>query len=345
MDTRNLSISPVQEIMGLALLFLLVALIGIFIRGEGEWKIAEYTVYLVILRRSTALFGVFTSLHSSLASIAGPVDELVEIFSDNEKFQVPSGDEKFTGLKNGIRVENLNFSYREGPMVLRDCSLFVPKGKMTALVGSSGAGKSTLLHLLMRYYDCPPNAIFVDDTDIRSFETRSWRSKIAHVSQQPYLFDGSLYENIVYGLHDGSVSDAALQEVMKKAHLLELAEGLAEGLDTVIGENGVQLSGGERQRVSIARAFLKEPEILFLDEATSALDSQTERAIQEALGELLQNRSSIVIAHRLSTIESADQVLVMEKGTVVEQGSFQELIELKGVFFKFWDQQRFTSIA
>jgi subfamily B ATP-binding cassette protein MsbA len=211
---------------------------------------------------------------------------------------------------------------------------------VTALVGTTGSGKSTLMNILMRFYECPTGTIFVDGADIREYSLSSWRSRIALVSQDAQLFNGSLKDNLLYGI-TRDVSDEELEQVLQKASLKDFCDGLSAGLETVIGDRGVRLSGGEKQRVSIARAMLKDAEILFLDEATSALDSTTERSIQKALVELLVDKTALVIAHRLSTVQDANRVLVLEKGEIIEQGSVQELIAKEGVFARYWKEQKF----
>ncbi|MDP7069552.1 MAG: ATP-binding cassette domain-containing protein, partial [Candidatus Peribacteraceae bacterium] len=252
---------------------------------------------------------------------------------------VEGGDKEFSGLSDELRFKNLTFSYSDDRTILSDVSFVMPKGKMTAIVGPTGAGKSTLISLLMRYYECPEASIFLDKEDIREFTLDSYLKRTALVSQETLLLHESLRNNIAYGLND--VSEDDLQNAIKSARLDDFIASLPKGLDTLIGDRGVKLSGGEKQRVSIARALLKGADILILDEATSSLDSKTEHLIQEAIDEAVQGRTSIVIAHRLSTIKHADKIVVIEEGQCKEEGTLDDLLAKKGVFFGLWEQQRF----
>jgi ABC-type multidrug transport system fused ATPase/permease subunit len=231
------------------------------------------------------------------------------------------------------------FGYKEGRDVLRGLSFTVEKGTVTALVGPTGAGKTTIISLLLRYYDCPPETVFLDDTDIRDFTSASLRSHMAFVSQETLLFHDTLRANITYGL--GSVPEDRLEDVVTRARLRDFVRSLPQGLDTLIGDRGVKLSGGEKQRVSIARALLKGADILILDEATSSLDSKTEKLIQEAIEEAIRGKTAIVIAHRLSTIRNADKIVVIEDGRCVEEGRLEELLAKKGRFAEYWEEQKF----
>ncbi|WP_194095131.1 ABC transporter ATP-binding protein [Marivivens aquimaris] len=232
--------------------------------------------------------------------------------------------------KGAITFEGINFDYDADSIVLRDISLDIAAGETVAFVGPSGAGKTTLLSLLPRFYDVTSGRITVDGQDIRDVTLASLRSQIGIVSQDVYLFGGTLRDNIRYGKL--GATEQEILDAAAHAQLLPLIESLPEGLDTIVGERGVRLSGGQKQRVSIARAFLRNPPILILDEATSALDPQTERAIQASLTELSKDRTTLVIAHRLSTIRSADKVVVLEEGRVIEQGGHDELKERGGAF-------------
>jgi ABC-type multidrug transport system fused ATPase/permease subunit len=211
---------------------------------------------------------------------------------------------------------------------------------MTAIVGQTGSGKTTLINLLMRFYDIPKNSIKIDDDDIKDLTIKSLRRYIAIVSQETQLFNESLRTNLVYGL-DNEISDEEAISALKKARLYDYVSKLPEGIDTFIGDKGVKLSGGEKQRLAIARALLKGSEILILDEATSSLDTKTERLIQEAINEAIKDKTSIVIAHRLSTIKHADKIVVLENGNVAEQGTLKELLKMKGLFYQYWEEQKF----
>ncbi|MFL6503838.1 MAG: ABC transporter ATP-binding protein [Candidatus Udaeobacter sp.] len=225
-----------------------------------------------------------------------------------------------------IRYDDVSFSYVNGLSALRHISFHSPPGTTTALVGATGAGKSTLVNLLVRFYEFDSGQIYVDDKPVREYDLRTLREGIGVVTQESFLFNGSIRENLLMG--KPTASDAELWRAVDAANARQFIERLPEGLESVVGERGVKLSVGEKQRLSIARALLKDPPILILDEATASVDTATERLIQEALEHLMANRTSIVIAHRLSTIVGADQILVLDHGRVVERGTHEELLVL-----------------
>jgi len=225
-----------------------------------------------------------------------------------------------------IRYENVSFSYADGLQALRHISFHAPPGTTTALVGATGAGKSTLVNLLVRFYEFDSGQIYVDDKPIREYDLRTLREAIGVVTQESFLFNGSIRENLLMG--KPTATDAELWRAVDAGNAREFIERLPQGMESVVGERGVKLSVGEKQRLSIARALLKDPPILILDEATASVDTATERLIQEALEHLMANRTSIVIAHRLSTIVHADQILVLDHGRLIERGSHDELLAL-----------------
>ena len=213
----------------------------------------------------------------------------------------------------------------------------IPKGKITAIVGFSGAGKSTIINLICRFYDVTEGAIYVDGLPLKQLDLESWRSQIATVSQDIYLFSTTVKENIAYGDLDATEDD--IIAAAKQAHAHEFICELPQGYDTKVGDRGIRLSGGQRQRLALARAIIRNPKILILDEATNSLDTISESLIQETLKTLIHDRTTIIIAHRLSTVTQADQIIVLEKGQVVEQGNFQQLLQLDGLFAKLYQLQ------
>jgi len=233
-------------------------------------------------------------------------------------------------FRGDIEFRGVTFGYDGHQKVLEGIDLSIRAGETVAFVGPSGAGKTTLVSLIPRYYEIDGGEIRIDGTDIRKYTLRSLRSQIGVVQQDVYLFAGTIRENIAYGRLDATEEE--IWEAVRRAHLLEFVKGLPEGLDTEIGERGVKLSGGQKQRIAIARMFLKNPPILILDEATSALDTETEAAIQEALDELSEGRTTLVIAHRLATVRGADRIIVVTEDGIAEQGSHEELMRRGGVY-------------
>lgn len=240
-------------------------------------------------------------------------------------------------FKDTIRFQNIEFVYDDGTKVFHNLQLTVPAGEALAIVGSSGGGKTTLTNLIPRFLDVTGGKILIDNQDIRDVSLRSLRNQIAIVTQQTILFNDTVKNNIAYG--DLEASDEEIVNAAKAAHALDFVENLPDGFDTVIGESGTRLSGGERQRISIARAILKNAPILILDEATSALDTESEREVQRALENLMQDKTTFVIAHRLSTIINCDRIIVIKDGGIVEEGTHQQLLERHGEYEMLYNMQ------
>ena len=330
-------------IIRIAILFGFTAtlLIGGFLALDGEIKVATYSVMLFITQRLlwplTELGVIFDSYQKAMASFRRIIN------LKNTTPTIDNGNEKLTNFNKKIEISNLNFEYVKNFPVLNDISININKGQTTAIVGSTGSGKSTLIKLILRLYDSTAGEIKFDGKNIRDLELDSLRNKIGLVSQDIFLFEGTVFENIAYGNLDAK--DEEVWEAAKLSESDKFINLLPNKENTIVGERGQKLSGGQRQRISIARAILKNPEILILDEATSAVDNETEAAIQRSINALKEGRTVIAIAHRLSTIRNAEIIYVLEEGKVVESGNHESLLESNGVYSKLWSVQTGEKIS
>ena len=330
-------------IIRIAILFGFTAtlLIGGFLALDGEIKVATYSVMLFITQRLlwplTELGVIFDSYQKAMASFRRIIN------LKNTTPTIDNGNEKLTSFNKKIEISNLNFEYVKNFPVLNDISININKGQTTAIVGSTGSGKSTLIKLILRLYDSTAGEIKFDGKNIRDLELDSLRNKIGLVSQDIFLFEGTVFENIAYGNLDAK--DEEVWEAAKLSESDKFINLLPNKENTIVGERGQKLSGGQRQRISIARAILKNPEILILDEATSAVDNETEAAIQRSINTLKEGRTVIAIAHRLSTIRNAEIIYVLEERKVVESGNHESLLEINGVYSKLWSVQTGEKIS
>ncbi|MBF2075905.1 MAG: ABC transporter ATP-binding protein [Synechococcales cyanobacterium C42_A2020_086] len=331
-------IEPVSEVTGIIALLCIVLIGRTFLMNQVEAFSAVLLTYLFVLFRTLPLIAQLNSARSQLANITPSLDVTRDFLRRDNKSFMDNGTVPFTTLESGIHFNHISFAYPgQNKLVLKDVDLYLPRHTTLALVGASGAGKSTLVDLLPRFYDPTAGSILIDGRDLRELDFRTLRRAMGIVSQDTFLFNASVRENIAYGCPDAT--DADVIEAAKRANAYDFILQLPQGFETQIGDRGVLLSGGQRQRLAIARALVQDPEILILDEATSALDTVSERLVQEAIDTLSRNRTTLVIAHRLSTVQKADQIAVMDQGRVVELGTHDELLAKKGYYARLCKMQ------
>jgi ATP-binding cassette, subfamily B, bacterial len=303
----------------------------------GNLTVGTYSVLIYLIQRLlwplTRLGDTLDQYQRAMAStqrVMNLLDTPLEIHSGATPLPIEQ-------VKGEILFDNVTFGYQNGRVIIQDLTLKVPAGKTIAIVGSTGSGKSTLVKLLLRFYEIQSGQIWLDGTSIGDLRLKDLRACIGLVSQDIFLFHGTVKENIAYGCPEAAVEDIIIAAKNAEAH--EFIQQLPQGYDTIVGERGQKLSGGQRQRLAIARALLKDPPILILDEATSAVDNETEAAIQKSLEYITANRTTVAIAHRLSTIRYADCIYVMEQGKIVEKGKHEELLGLGGIYTQLWNVQ------
>jgi subfamily B ATP-binding cassette protein MsbA len=304
---------------------------------SGRMTLGDFVMYIFFTGLVAAPLVQISSIATQLSEAFAGLDRIREIRRLATEDEQDRAREPMASLRGEVRFENVGFSYREGIPVLKDVSFVAPAGTTTALVGSSGSGKSTLISLVLTFNRPKTGRILVDGRDLATVRLRDYREHVGVVLQDNFLFDGTVRENISYSRPDATFEE--IQEVSRIAHCDEFVEAFPESYDTVVGERGVKVSGGQRQRIAIARAILANPRILVLDEATSSLDSESEAMIQDGLRSLRSGRTTFVIAHRLSTITSADQILVIERGEIVERGRHEELLARDGRYRELYDRQ------
>ena len=338
---RDLS-PPLNEVLGSAVMICLVWFGGLMIlEGQstgltGEEFIAFIVVFSQLLR---PIQGISTSV-ANLNKAKPSQDRINEILDTDESIHEAADARPLTAFNDAVEVSNVFFKYRE-EFVLKDISFTLKRGKTIALVGESGSGKSTIADLLPRFYDVTSGSVSIDGVNLKDYKLEDLHKHIGIVSQESILFNDTVFNNIAFGMPESSLD--SVMAAAKIAHAHDFIDNLENGYDTVIGERGNKLSGGQKQRISIARAILKNPSILILDEATSALDTESEKIVQGALDELMQDKTSLIIAHRLSTVQNADEIIVLSKGKIVERGTHYELLALKGSYFNLCSLQGIRS--
>lgn len=326
---RNNLATPISEFLGIIVIAALLWFGGNMVLIEHSLEGTEFITYMGLAYNILTPAKSLSKASYTLKGAMAAADRVLEILEQENTIDNKPDAIKKTSFDNNIAIENITFRYGD-ENVLKNFSVTVPKGKTIALVGQSGSGKSTIANLLTRFYDVQEGAIKVDGIDVKDIEMHSLRNLLGLVTQDSILFNDTIRGNVALGKLDAT--DEEIIEALKIANAYEFVKDLPEGINTNVGDSGNKFSGGQKQRISIARAVLKNPPIMILDEATSALDTESEKLVQVALENMMQNRTSIVIAHRLSTIQKADNIIVMKKGEIVEQGTHNELLALNGTY-------------
>lgn len=315
------------------LLYCTVLIVGGLLCAAGRMhpvELSTFALYVNVFVNPLEILIEFTEMFQR--GISG-FRRFEEIMKEKPDIQDPEHPKTLENVRGDIELDHVDFAYEDGTPVLKNVSLRVPAGTHAALAGPSGSGKTTICSLIPRFYDVSAGSVKIDGQDVRDLSLESLRSAIGVVSQDVYLFDGTIGDNIRYG--SWNATDEEVMEAARKASLSDLIDSLPEGLNTRVGEKGTRLSGGQKQRISIARIFLKDPAIVILDEATSALDNESEYHVQQSLSRLMENRTSLTIAHRLSTIENADEIFVISDQKVAEKGTHEELLKQNGIYASY----------
>lgn len=333
-------LGPIED-MGATTSILFLALgMALIIYLDKSFDPSRAIIFFYLAQKIIPGLNSFNNFKLGMVNANRAVENINHIIEGSDNFILKDGNIDLKELKDGIEIKNLSFGYDDATgLVLKNVSFKIPKGKITAIVGPTGSGKSTITNLLLRFYDCPAGSIFIDSVDIHDYKIDSLRKKISFVNQDVLLFNSTIEHNIKYGIKD-NISNDLIMDITQKTSVHDFVEKLPKSYQTEIGERGSNFSGGEKQRISIARALIKDHDIFIMDEATSALDGNTERKIVEGIKDLLKNKTQIIISHRLSTIKNADQIVYLKEGEVKEVGSLQELIDLKGEFYKQWESQK-----
>jgi ATP-binding cassette, subfamily B, bacterial MsbA len=334
LDRMSALVQPLSELLTVSLL--LGILLVTAMRTPGQ--MANLFAFLVLLYRLQPRIKQFDTDRVSLDTFSASVEEVRSLLDESNKPYLRSGTLMLASIEKAITFENVSLHYDSGKgAALEQVSCSINFGETTAFVGPSGAGKSSLIRLICRLYDPSSGRLLIDGVPLPDLDLAWWRSQIALVSQEVYLFNATVAENIAYGKLDATREE--LVEAARKAHAMEFIKELPEGFETILGDRGIRLSGGQRQRLALARAFIRDPQILILDEATNSLDLISEAVVQDALEQFGRNRTVLIVAHRLSTIEHADKIIVLDSGSVAESGTLPELLAAGGLFSRFYEHQ------
>ncbi|PID69177.1 MAG: antibiotic ABC transporter ATP-binding protein [Flavobacteriales bacterium] len=339
LNRTNLA-SPTSEFLGILVIGILLYYGGIMVLKEGSLDGSSFIAYMGLAYNILTPAKAISKASYNIKKGNAAAERVLEIIEMKNPLKDDKNATSINGFEKEVNFSNIWFKY-EKDYVLKDFSMILAKGESVALVGQSGSGKSTLANLITRFYDIDKGTITIDGTDIRKVTKKSLRAQIGIVTQDAILFNDSVRNNVLLGNPDATEEE--IIQALKVANAYEFVSQLPRGIDTNIGDAGNKLSGGQKQRLSIARAVLKNPPILVLDEATSALDTESEKLVQTALEKVMHNRTSLVIAHRLSTIQSADKIIVMHQGQIVEQGKHDKLMAKRGTYYKLVSMQSFTT--
>ena len=331
-------LTPINETIGLIVGVLLIWFGGISVLQQGAMSSEDFIKFILLLFAMLQPIRKLANVNVLFQNGIAAAERVFSVFDNNDKIPESKNAFKINSFKNSINFKDVNFKYEgQDSLILDNINLEICKGQTVAIVGKSGAGKTTLTDLLPRFYDPISGNIFIDKINLKDLNLKNLRDLYGIVTQNVILFNDTIKNNIIHGNKNASEND--VNKAVKSANIQDLVEKLDNGLNTYIGENGVKLSGGEKQRLSIARALIKNPDILILDEATASLDSESEKMVHSAIDNIIKNRTVIIIAHRLSTIINADKILVMNDGKIVESGSHNELLKNNGYYKKLYDIQ------
>ena len=331
-------LTPINETIGLIVGVLLIWFGGISVLQQGAMSSEDFIKFILLLFAMLQPIRKLANVNVLFQNGIAAAERVFSVFDNHDKIPESKNAFKINSFKNSINFKDVNFKYEgQDSLILDNINLEISKGQTVAIVGKSGAGKTTLTDLLPRFYDPISGNIFIDKINLKDLNLKNLRDLYGIVTQNVILFNDTIKNNIIHGNKNASEND--INKAVKSANIQDLVEKLDNGLNTYIGENGVKLSGGEKQRLSIARALIKNPDILILDEATASLDSESEKMVHSAIDNIIKNRTVIIIAHRLSTIINADKILVMNDGKIVESGSHNELLKNNGYYKKLYDIQ------
>lgn len=333
--------SRVPEVLIILILYLSIGSVVVFIKLQNPSGFISaipvigtfaFAVFMILPKLSR-----FGSYRMELMGMLPGIEAIFRMLKDTTYSKIKNGDEEFTGLNSGIELRNVKFAHKDRDILLDNVPLKIKKDKITALVGPSGSGKSTIVDLLLRLHDVNDGGVYIDDTNIKEFDIFSFLKKVGYVSQETFIYNASIRDNIAFG---GDYTEQEIIEATKLSNADEFIQQLPEKYGTIVGDRGMKLSGGEKQRIAIARAMIRKPEILILDEATSSLDNISESVVQQAINKISRNCTTFIIAHRLSTIQNADIIYVLDQGKIVESGTHSQLLKQKGKYWELYNIQK-----